>query len=182
MKKALFILGQLNDRDTAWMIDHGTRRTVSSGSVLIKQGADIDFLFVILNGLFTVVDEHQGNKELARLGSGEIVGEMSYIDARPPAATVRAVADGMVLALPRAALSVKLDQDNGFGARFYRALSILLSYRLRDTMALYGGGYSADIEQSDVIDPDELGLDVLDNLDSAGSRFEEILRRLGASG
>ena len=37
MRKALYFLGILDDRDTDWMIRHGTKMTVAPGAHLIEQ-------------------------------------------------------------------------------------------------------------------------------------------------
>ena len=38
MKKALYFLGILDDRDVEWMMRHGQKRTVTPGEHLIEQG------------------------------------------------------------------------------------------------------------------------------------------------
>jgi hypothetical protein len=43
---------------------------------------------------------------------------MSFIDARPPSATVQALDNTIVLAVPRRELAAKLEQDAEFAARF----------------------------------------------------------------
>jgi len=89
MRKALFLLGRLSDEDVEWMIAYGRQRTVRAGDVLIRQGEPVEDLFLVLHGSFRVWDE-RAERELARLTSGEIVGEMSFVDANPPSATVAA--------------------------------------------------------------------------------------------
>ena len=86
MRKVLFLFGQLNDDDVEWMLTAGTRRSVPAGGVLIQQGVPVDALFILLEGKLAVwLRSRQGaERELARLDAGEIVGEMSFVDARPP--------------------------------------------------------------------------------------------------
>jgi CRP-like cAMP-binding protein len=123
-----------------------------------------------------VWDERAG-RELARLTSGEIVGEMSFVDANPPSATVAALDRGVVLALPRALLQQKLDRDTGFAARFYHALAAFLSDRLRATVARTNDATAKSLDE-DVIADDELDPNVLDTVHRAGARFSQILTRL----
>lgn len=180
MRKALYILGQLTDHDIEWMIEHGRREAVAPGHVLIRQGRPIENLYITLSGHLAVTDERMGGRELARLSSGEIVGEMSFVDAQPPSATVKAVDAATVLALSRRALQDRLDRDTGFAARFYRALALFLSDRLRATVAHLGYGEAdGDIRDGEVQD-DELDLNVLDAVHLAGNRFDLILKRLSA--
>ncbi len=138
MKKVLFFLGELNQHDIDWLIQVGERRDISSGTILIWEDKPVDTLYIMLEGTVVVSVAAMGNKELARLHSGDIVGEMSFVDARPPSATVKTFERSIVLAIPRAALADKLEQDVAFAARFYRALVILLSSRLRGTVKQLG--------------------------------------------
>ena len=54
MRKALLLLGILNDSDLDWMIAAGTKREVASGSVVIQQGRPIDEMFLVLDGVLSV--------------------------------------------------------------------------------------------------------------------------------
>ena len=39
MRKALYILGQLNDADVQWLVQHGERRLLAPGEIIIHEGA-----------------------------------------------------------------------------------------------------------------------------------------------
>src|SRR4051794_35233925 len=142
MRKALFFLGVLNDSDLDWLIAQGNRTDVAAGSTLIHQGQPIESMFIILDGLFAVSTSAAPGKEVARLKSGEVLGEMSFLDSRPPSASVRAIEKSSVLAISKVRLMDKLEADVAFASRFYRALGVFLSDRLRWTIGLlgYGGG------------------------------------------
>jgi CRP/FNR family transcriptional regulator, cyclic AMP receptor protein len=183
MRKVLFLFGQLNDDDVEWMLANGTKRTIPEQGVLIQQGVVSDSVFIVLEGRLAVwLKPRRGpEREIARLNAGEIVGEMSFVDARPPSATVRAVEDSTVFAIPKSALSAKLAADQGFAARFFRALAIFLSTTVRERHQAIGFG-------SDLVGPeepgdeedeaDELDANVLDGVYLAGERFNRMVRRL----
>lgn len=186
MRKVLYILGQLSDDDVEWLIDAGQRKRVPGGTTLIREGEPTDAMYVVLDGLLAVSIRAAASRslpagiperEIAQLGAGEIVGEMSFVDARPPSASVRALRDSLVLSIPRAQLALKLDQDLGFAARFNRALATFLSDRLRSTMGLLGYGANQALDD-DVEYEGELDPNVLDNVHLAGARFQRILQRL----
>ncbi len=179
MRKVLFILGQLSDLDIEWLIAAGRKEQVSAGTTLIHEGQAIDTLYLVLDGALAVSMRALDNQEVARLGAGEMVGEMSFIDARPPSATVTALQTSTVLAIPRGQLAVKLEQDAPFAARFYRALATFLSDRLRGTVSRLGYSDGQSL-QEDVEYPDELDDNVLDTVHLAGARFEWMLKRLGS--
>lgn len=180
MRKVLFLFGQLNDDDVEWMMRAGRKHFVPQGGVLIRQGVEIDALFILLEGHLSVWLASRGSeREIARLNAGEIVGEMSFVDARPPSATVKALEDSTVYALPRAVLNAKLASDLGFAARFYKALAIYLSSTVRERHRALGYGDGAALaEEAD--DADELDPNVLDGVYLAGERFDRMVKRLMA--
>lgn len=175
MKKVLFILGELSDDDIDWLVETGSREEIPAGTVLIHEGQAVNTLYVLLDGNLVVSTAALDGKEIAKLSSGDVVGEMSFIDDRPPSATVRAVDEALVLSIPQAKLAEKLYQDVGFGSRFYRALAILLSNRLRGTVQQLG--YSRDKSQEEG-DVNELEQKISDNVAIAEVRFDWLLRRL----
>ena len=184
MRKVLFLFGQLNDDDVEWMLAAGARRFVPAGGTLIEQGVPVDAVFILLEGRLTVwlKGKRGSERELARLGAGEIVGEMSFVDARPPSATVRALEDCTVFAISKATLNSKLTADAGFAARFYRALAIYLSTTVRERHRALGGLGTGEVpEEEEEDDPDELDHNVLDGVYLAGERFDRMVKRVMVS-
>src|SRR5262245_60948864 len=120
MRKVLYILGELSDTDVEWLIATGTKQNLDAEQILIEQGTPITTLYIVLDGQLWVGTVRSGrDNEVARLGTGEIVGEMSFVDSRPPSATVKALTPSVVLAIPRPVLVAKLQQDAEFASRFY---------------------------------------------------------------
>lgn len=172
MRKALFLLGILDDGDLDWMIGAGVKLALPAGAELIREGTASESVYVVLSGMLVVRTAGTGDTVLARLRSGEIVGEMSFVDSRPPSASVHAAEPSAVLAIPRAALAAELAADVQFAARFYRALAVFLSERLRATVGLLDYGRADPPRDADIAP------DVLDNVAIAGARFEWLQRRL----
>ncbi|MEO0408545.1 MAG: cyclic nucleotide-binding domain-containing protein [Cyanobacteria bacterium P01_A01_bin.135] len=173
MQKVLFFLSELNQDDINWLIQTGERRDISSGTVLIWENKAVETLYIMLQGTVVVSIAAMGDKEIARLHSGDIVGEMSFVEDRLPSATVKTFEPSIVLALPRAALTQKINQDVGFAARFYRALAILLSSRLRGTVKQLG--YPNQSGPSDATPP------ASDDFSLAEVRFSHLLEQFGVS-
>ena len=183
MRKVLYILGQLSDTDVDWLANMGQRIQVVKGTELIKFGVEIGNLYIVLEGELSI----QTNKgfELAKISSGEILGEMSLVDSRPPSASVLVLQDATLLELDKVVLQEKLDMDTGFSSRFYRSIAIFLSERMRSLVGQMGYGDPSDETSSDLgefdpdeLDPDELDANVLDNVHLAGARFERLLAKL----
>jgi CRP-like cAMP-binding protein len=103
---------------------------------------------------------------------------MSFVDARPPSATVKAAEDSTVFALSKALLTRKLAADSGFAARFYRALAIYLSTTVRERHRDLAPGAEGEDEEDDA---DELDPNVLDGVYLAGERFDRMVKRVMVS-
>jgi len=174
VRKVLYILGKLQDSDLQWLLEAGAARNCSAGSVLIHEGKPIDSLFIVIEGEFSV---EKGGAELARLDVGEVVGEMSFLDARPPSATVTALVDAVVFAVPQIRLRNKLRSDSDFAARFYHALCLFLADRLDRTDTLIGKGRrvgpTGKPERAG-----EISADAMDSVFLAGTRFNWFLDRV----
>lgn len=175
MRRVLYILGELADEDLDWLLAAGSRQSIAPGQVLIREGTSPDSLFLIADGEVRVLVSQPKPREVARLGQGEILGELSFIDSRPASATAEAATKTIVLRIPRAAVQVKLQSDPRFASRFYRALAVFLSHRLRQTTARMGYGDAKGDEDDSA---DELSPEVLDQLALAGKRSEWIIGKL----
>lgn len=174
MKNVLFILGQLTDLDADWLAACGRKEKLPAGASVITEGMPIDAISIVLDGEL-VVSLEAAHRNLGSLGPGEIVGEMSFIDASPPSATVKATTGCTVLKVPRDALNGKLQTDPAFAARFYRAIAMMLSDRLRAANAGSGLPRAAGTLEEDELDPN-----FLDTVSAAGDRFGRLLRRLSS--
>jgi CRP-like cAMP-binding protein len=178
MRKVLYILGELEDTDLQWLIDAGDTHQAVSGTDIIREGGSQDRLFILLDGELSV---QKAGCELARLGAGEIVGDMSLLDSRPPNATVTTVGECRIFAIPHAALRSKLTLDAEFGSRFYRALCVFLANRLSRADSMIGAADRVAPEQNTPHE-DEISPEALDTLTLAGARFDWFLQRVGAKG
>ena len=178
MRKILFIFGVLNDADVDWMVQTGTRDRIEVADILIHEGKAIDSVILLLSGKMTVSVDGVG--EVAQLASGDFIGEMSLVDTAPPSTTVTAKTDCTALFLDKQKLQRKLMEDVGFASRFYRALAIVLSDRLRATEKRMAYGPDQDLEDKSVRLEDELDIGVLDQLSMAGDRFNRLLKNVAA--
>jgi CRP/FNR family cyclic AMP-dependent transcriptional regulator len=175
MKRVLFILGVLEDEDVDWLITTGRRQALNPGDILIREGQPGEEIYLILDGSLEVSVSALDDQPIAKLASGEVVGEMSFVDGQPTSATVTAVAPSIVLAISCHQLRDKLQQDNWFAARFYRALAILLSSRLRSTVKHLQGEHWRPVS----IAERPTGMDEMGDMLSVGSiRFDWMLKRL----
>ncbi|CAN1211575.1 Cyclic nucleotide-binding domain-containing protein [Tumidithrix helvetica PCC 7403] len=135
MNNSLLLLGEFSEQDILWLQQFCQRIDLKAGEVLIQEGVPIEMLYFLLEGRLTVKvlssNNHDRHRMLANLTPGEIIGEMSFIDRRPPSATVIANSEAVLLAIPHALLAQRTEEDIDFGRRFYRGLAYCLSNRLR---------------------------------------------------
>ncbi|MBW4506300.1 MAG: cyclic nucleotide-binding domain-containing protein [Scytonematopsis contorta HA4267-MV1] len=149
------LLQELSNQDIDWMLDVGIKVEIEPGTVLIQQGQPLDALHILLHGALTVsVSQSDENplgrafaaleggtlpgREIARLSSGEMVGEIPFVDAYLPATTVTATTKSSVLTIKQSHLKRKLQQDLSFAAHLYRASAVLLAHRLEQMMRQLG--------------------------------------------
>lgn len=178
MRKVLFILGQLHDEDIEWMCTAGHKKSFTKGQVMIEANQPVGNLYFVLSGTFSV--DIPGKAAIATLQQGEILGEMSFVEAAPPVVSVSASEHSSVLAVPHAAIRERMEESPYFAARIYRAIALFLSDRLRKTMGQLGYGKVDEREANEPLKEDELDFEVLEHLHLAGERFERILKRMGA--
>ncbi len=159
MKKALYILADMDDRDILWISQAGRLRELAPGETLIAAGQPVSELYFVTEGSLEVT---VGGHPVARLTTGDVIGEMSFVEKRPPSASVRALDNAHVLAIPRDAILAAFEADHGFAARFYRALAVFLSDRRRT--ATSGGEDDGELDEG-----------LLDSLSQAGDRFMRLI-------
>ena len=171
MPRPVHILSLLHDDDIEWLAQVGLRLNLAQVAPLVEEGMSNPFLYIILSGAFLVTSSVvgvTGERPISILQRGELVGELSFLDGRPPSATVRAARPSQVLAVSRSEVMRKLGADLGFAARFYRALGITAAMRLRtQTHGQEAADGEPDLEQLGPVTVDE-------------GRFETIMCRLEA--
>ena len=114
------------------LAERGRQRTFPTGSVLIRQGEMGHCMYVILRGRVRVERVHPEIPDpivLARLGPGDVVGEMGLLDGSPRSATVIALDDVVVAELTSTDLSETINRYPEVSGALLR----LLTRRLRQT-------------------------------------------------
>jgi CRP/FNR family transcriptional regulator, cyclic AMP receptor protein len=176
MRRVLFLFGQLRDQDIDWFAEVGAVEFYDAGVTLIRQGMEIDRIYILLDGSLIVSTESAGR--LAQLAPGEVVGEISFVNSLPPSADVIADAPSKLFSIPRELLSRRLDRDVEFASRFYKSIAMFLADRLRSTVQRLGYGSASQSQPADT--GEELDDLVLDTVYMAGLRFERLVNMLSA--
>lgn len=176
MRKILFLFGELRDNDIDWFARTGYSVRLQPNVHLMHQGQESDRLYIVLEGELNV--SVRGIGIVAKLTSGDVVGEMSFVTKQLPAADVIAKTPCRLLAIECDRLHEYIEDEPDFGLRFYKSLSVFLADRLRGTMRRLG--HPGDAEADDDAPQNELAERLLDNVHMAGLRFERLVNMLAA--
>lgn len=95
------VFRELPRRQAEDVMESLTPLHVRAGEVIVRQGAPADKFFIISDGEVEVVREDDGaERSVATLRSGQFFGEMAVLRDEPRTATVRALTDASLLAMP----------------------------------------------------------------------------------
>ena len=108
-------------------------KKVSEGEYLITEGSHNSVMYWILSGEFmiTKLNAEDKNVIIGEAKTGELIGEMSFLDNFPRSASVKAKVDSEVLVITHKKFMNTLDSQ----PRWFKSLMQTLSSRLRDADA-----------------------------------------------
>ena len=99
------------------------RHEIKNGELALRAGDRGDTAYFILSGAVEVFIERDGRHvTLARLGKGEIFGEMAIIDPGPRSASVRAVEDTICIVTTYDDFTRSMAENPQFATEFLRTL------------------------------------------------------------
>ena len=110
------------------------RQTFAPGALILTESEQRHALFVIRAGHVRVeLDYPEFNIEIAKLGEGDLFGEMSLLEGLTVSANVIADSEMDVDVCETEQVVDMFDKDRAFEGRFFKSLAYILSMRLRDT-------------------------------------------------
>lgn len=133
--RTVFLLKDLSEPDLAALSLSLRDRRVKKGEVLFREGDPGHELYLIREGTVIVSKLVTGRVEqvLARIGVGEVFGEMSLFDEAPRSATIQAEIDSVLFCLDRESLRRLIETRPRAAAAFLFRLVRLFIARLRAT-------------------------------------------------
>ena len=106
-------------------------REVESGQELFGEGDSGDGMFLVVAGEIDVVKRGPlGERSLARLGAGSVLGEISLLTNEPRSATGRALVRTVALRLPAARFGALLEGGSPAALKIVAAIAEVLARRL----------------------------------------------------
>jgi len=142
------IFADLAAEDVDVIVATCENRILLTGEELFSEGESGDSLWIIRSGRVDVYKNIRGDidRNLASMGPGDVIGDMSFIDQSRRSAGARTVEPSEFLVLTRSAfLSVQKERPE-IAAGFYRNLSVILAARMRATTELYRESVAFSIE------------------------------------
>ena len=112
---ALDIFQRLRQEDVHWILASSELKTISVGSVLVREDDPSDRIFFIADGLFEVYVFAGHRIKVGQLGPGEVIGEISWLDRKPVSASVQALETSAVLVAEHG--PARAQARRGFGLR-----------------------------------------------------------------
>ena len=171
MRKVLHILGDFSDEDIEWLIDFGSKRTVQPNTLLIKSDVQLSEVYFVLSGKFII--ELKDGTLIAEIKSGEILGEMSFIEDELPMVNVKAMELANVISISHESINDRFKEIPDFAGRFYKAMSLFLSSRLRSVAAKVS--YDNSLTKGSKEFEQDIDNATLNRIQIAGERFSRLL-------
>ncbi len=124
----------IDDEHVTLIQNAGEIRSLAAGERLFEENDEGGSLFVILSGKISIQKKMAdgSQKELAALTSGDIIGELSLVDASPRSAAAAATADCQLFELSRRDIMGVIRSEPTAAARVLWAVLETVSLRLRD--------------------------------------------------
>src|ERR1700677_3497284 len=131
--KQAIALEHLTGDDERLLIEKAIATSYAAGEQILEQNSRIHALFIVEKGAVRVEKEYLGQRiVVARLASGDLFGEMSFLEDTEASASIVADTDAVIRSLESSAARSLLHSVPGLATRFYESLALLLSKRLRD--------------------------------------------------
>lgn len=174
IRKVLVLFAELNEQDVNWLKELGEFHRICPGGIMLEEGEDVGNVSLVLAGEARILIKSEGeHKVVGSSRRGELLGEMSLLNHRQRTASARVDTIGglELLSIRIEDLLQSLKEDRARSIRFWRAIARMLSQRSRDQLLERGLAVKSR-EAEDLQDDDELELEQLSGVSTAGLRFD----------
>ncbi len=210
VKETLFVFGELHDSDIDWMMAAGQIEKLAAEKVLLHMGRPVDALYTLLDGQLVISTtdhpcdplsacshglEELGTSQtfipLAYLSRGGLPGITAFLDFQPLPVRIHALRDSLLLTIPRQQVSIKLQEDPGFAARFYRVMATQMASLLSAVISVSSKMGDSKMGDSKTIGSEmnqsaltaelegELDLAALQEVSEGAAKFDWMLKQFG---
>ena len=117
------LFANCSKREVTKLLSLGRTETVDAGHTLFVEGAPSANMYVLLTGTAAV---KKNGRRIARVGPGDVVGELSVILGGPRTATVQAETPIEWLVLDQRSLRAAIDEVPGLGWHLLQSVAARL--------------------------------------------------------
>jgi CRP/FNR family cyclic AMP-dependent transcriptional regulator len=126
------LLADASDEDWATLLEHTRYRRFDPGGTVVMAGERDQSLYLILEGQLEVLAQHgRRYRRIASVGSGSVIGELSFFDGGARSAMVRAVTQAVLAELSPAEFEALAASNPVLARRLLFDLGRILAQRLR---------------------------------------------------
>ena len=149
--QAPLMFAYLSESDIDWLAANGRESRLPAGELLLEQGEPVPDLLILLHGTARVLLRQDARTTtVGQVHGGEMLGEMSLLGGSDEAsASVKGEDSLTVLRVPKDRLRSRLAADALVGARFFRAMAIVLSRWSRNQLLSHGLAEEARLAEGD---------------------------------
>jgi CRP/FNR family cyclic AMP-dependent transcriptional regulator len=134
MLKEAVLFRDMTDEELSIVSKKIFQKAYKKGSTLFVEGMNGEILYIVAEGGVDIVKKtRDGDKCIATVGRGGIVGEMSLIDSGLRTATGRTNEDSKLIVVTKNSFNEMLDSDPKIAAKMLMALLKIINGRLRQT-------------------------------------------------
>jgi CRP-like cAMP-binding protein len=133
--KQISLFKELTDTELEIVMRKVFEKPYKKGSTLFVEGMPGEVLYIVTVGgvEITKKTKDRGEVEVAQLGQGEIVGEMSLIDSGARTATGKTSMDSKLVVITKKSFNEILESDPAIAAKILMELLRIVNKRLRVT-------------------------------------------------
>jgi len=133
--KQVTLFRDLSDAEFEIVMRKVFEKSYKKGSTLFVEGMAGEVLYIVIEGGIDITKKAKDGRDLdiAKVGPGAIVGEMSLIDAGPRTATGRTNSDSKLIVITKKSFNEILESDPAIAAKILMDLLRVVSKRLRVT-------------------------------------------------
>jgi len=127
------LLAGASDEEWATLLEHTRYRRFGPGDAIVTAGAKDQSLYLVLEGQLEVLADRgrHGHRRIASIGSGSVIGELSFFDGGARSALVRAVTPAVLAELSPAEFDALAVASPVLARRLLFDLGRILAQRLR---------------------------------------------------
>lgn len=131
----------LSEKELAYIVQHSIAKKFKAGEFLIREHDINSDIYIIKKGPVEIYKELKGYAEPMLVGTvetGELIGELAYLDDSPRSVSVKAINDAEIVILPKDMTEEKNKLAQSIKTNFLYNIALLSSTRLKNQTLVYG--------------------------------------------